>query len=127
MKILIRFFIQVALSATKISASEDIQKLKPEDRNCFFPNETEELIIHKVYSQSNCLLECSLGYARKSLKTNLNLTKECAPWYFPSQEDNITICDPWETKKFLDFFYSVPGIVFTKLGVQFFSWYFQCF
>jgi len=57
----------VGLSATKISASPDIKTLDPKDRKCRFPEENSGLKIHKVYSQANCLLECSLFYAQVSI------------------------------------------------------------
>jgi len=109
-KFLIVTSAQVALSSTQISSSLDIQSLDPEARKCYFPQETQNLIlqIHKTYSLSNCLLECSLNYSRQILKAKLNLTEACMPWYFPSNEDKITICAPWETLEFMKLFSNVP-------------------
>jgi hypothetical protein len=96
------------LSATKISANNDIQSLTPESRNCYFDDEIETLEIHKKYSQINCILECSLNYSKETLKTKYNMSEYCTPWYFPSHEDQITICDPWKTVTFMKLFATVP-------------------
>ncbi len=96
------------MSATKISANDEIRSLTPKSRNCYFEDEIDTLQNHKKYSQINCILECSLNYAKETLKTNNNLTQYCTPWYFPSHEDKITICGPWETAIFMKFFTSVP-------------------
>ena len=98
----------MALSATKISANDDIRKLNPIDRKCYFQEETELLKIHKTYSQSNCMLECALKFAKESLKSKLHLNQSCMPWYFPSEEDHITICNPWQTLDFMKYFTSIP-------------------
>ncbi len=50
--------------------------------------------LHKNYSQANCLFECSLEYAQKSM---FNGSEICTPWYFPFNETGHKICDPWET------------------------------
>ena len=52
--------------------------------------------LHKNYSQSNCLLECSLKYAQ-NVQSNSTGLKACTPWYFPFIQDEQKICDPWET------------------------------
>jgi hypothetical protein len=96
------------LSATKISADDGIQSLTSESRNCYFEDEVGTLKVHKKYSQINCMLECNLNYAKETMKVNYNLTNYCTPWYFPSHEDNIIICDPWKTVIFMKFFTSVP-------------------
>ena len=98
------------MTSTQISSSLDIQSLDPKARKCYFPQETVKLVLqtHKTYSLSNCLLECSLNYSREILKINLNLSETCMPWYFPSDEDKITICAPWETLEFMKLFSNVP-------------------
>jgi hypothetical protein len=92
----------VALSATQISADDDIRNINPFDRNCLFKDENFDLKLHKDYSQANCFLECSLFYAQKTLKERNNLTKECTPWYFPFVGENPLLCDPWETIELSD-------------------------
>lgn len=62
-----------AISATGIIASDSIQSVDPLTRNCYFPNEFE-LKVHSNYSRANCILECSIDYARN------NLEEKCIPW-----------------------------------------------
>ena len=81
----------VALSAIKIDADKDLRNLKPETRNCLFPDETDNLKLFKKYKQSNCFLECALVYAQK-----LNETEGCTPWYFPFVDLNFKLCDPFQ-------------------------------
>ena len=50
----------VALTATKISATERLRTIPPEKRKCLFKEETAKLVMHKEYTQYNCLLECIL-------------------------------------------------------------------
>ncbi len=54
--------------------------------------------LHKNYSQTNCLLECSLKYAQELNGTN---TQACSPWYFPFKDKGHKICDPWETEQLI--------------------------
>jgi hypothetical protein len=96
------------LSATKISANDNIRTLKPLERKCYFQEETILLKTHKTYSQSSCMLECSLKFARDSLKLQLSLNQSCMPWFFPSEEDHITMCNPWQSVHFMKYFTSIP-------------------
>ena len=105
---------QIALSATKLSGDPDIRSLSPNDRNCYFSDEIETIKIHKEYSQSNCLLECGLDFAKESLKNKLNLTTACTPWYYPSEHDQITVCGPWEAETFNQLLNDVPDSVCVK-------------
>jgi hypothetical protein len=101
--------LQVALLAATFSGDVEIKSLSPPSRNCYFEDEIETLKIHKKYTHMNCILECSLNYAKEALKMTNHLSEYCTPWYFPSQEDQITICDPWKTVTFMKFFTSVPA------------------
>ena len=56
----------VAMTALGVDADDDIRQIAPEKRNCFFPDESP-LEMHKSYSQANCILECSIVYARFTL------------------------------------------------------------
>jgi hypothetical protein len=96
------------LSATKISADDDIRSIDPLSRKCYFDDEIGTLEVHKEYTQTNCVLECSLNYSKETLKTMYNLSEYCTPWYFPSHDEKITICDPWKTVTFMKLFASVP-------------------
>ena len=82
----------VALTATKITADDDLQEIDTISRNCSFEWENSKLLIFKNYSQSNCIFECNFFYAQ-----NLTVNKfpPCSPWYFPTPEDSPKMCDPW--------------------------------
>ena len=53
----------VAMTALGVDADDDIRQIEPGKRNCFFPDESP-LQMHRAYSQANCILECSIEYAR---------------------------------------------------------------
>ncbi len=59
----------VSMSASKVTASRDIEDVEPEKRYCLFDNEhkIKELKMHKKYRQANCMLECSMDYAQKQV------------------------------------------------------------
>ena len=111
----------IALSALSVSADIGIKKTVPRKRNCFFPDE-HGLDMHNNYSRSNCVLECSIKYARKMMLTSKevitssnNITKSsnetigCAPWFYPATDEEYTnVCDPWETIRFQKFMTNVP-------------------
>ena len=53
----------MALRATRIDATDNLQKnVKPEERNCYYPEEYK-LEVHQKYSQGNCFLECYIKLA----------------------------------------------------------------
>jgi hypothetical protein len=56
----------VTLSAVRVEADTDIRSIKPSKRKCYFADETQ-LEMHNNYSRSNCILECSLKYALKTI------------------------------------------------------------
>ena len=86
----------VAVSAVMIDADDDLRGINPEDRNCIFSDETAFIQLHKSYSQENCLFECSLFYAQTLVQKEENLTNVCTPWYFPFQDNNYVICNPFQ-------------------------------
>jgi len=63
------------------------RSIKPEKRNCLFPDENLNIKLHKNYTQANYLLECSFFYAQRQLQLKYNVPKACTPWYFPFVED----------------------------------------
>jgi hypothetical protein len=83
----------IALTATKIDSSDDIRSIKPERRNCRFPDEKETLKIHRSYTQTNCMLECSLFHAKSRFQADYNFT--CTPWQLPFFNRLEQVCDPW--------------------------------
>ena len=99
----------VGLSATKITPDDGIINIKPDKRNCLFPEENVGLKIHLKYSQSNCFLECSMFYAQNQMTKPDGDNKPCFPWYLPTSEEFGTICDPWQAAEFNIHFEKVPS------------------
>ena len=66
----------VSLSATRVEANENIRPISPEIRKCYFHDEYP-LKLHQNYSQANCILECTIAYARRKMES------KCTPWYYP--------------------------------------------
>jgi len=97
----------ISLSATKVVSDDNLRSLQPSARNCLFPEESTKLKLHKNYTYMNCILECSLSFAEKEL-TKDNSSNPCVPWYFPSSNNTITVCDPWDSVKFNDFMSQLP-------------------
>ena len=97
----------VKISAIRVEAEDNTKTIHPLKRKCFFPNE-HVLELHQNYSQPNCVLECSLKYARMKMR-KANETFGCAPWFYPATDSQYTnICDPWDTRRFQVFMTNVP-------------------
>ena len=97
----------VAISALRVVAEDGIKPIEPRKRACKFPDETS-LDIHRKYTQSNCILECSIKYAR-NYTIHENSTKGCTPWYYPRTDDEFNkVCKPWEAKIFNEYMTNVP-------------------
>ena len=97
----------VSITATQIYAESGVKNWKPNKRNCYFSDENP-LEMHKDYSQSSCILECIIKFARNKIKEQ-NQTEECTPWFYPVVDEYVTqLCDPWQTKKFQKWITSVP-------------------
>ena len=98
----------VAITALRVVAEDGIKPIEPHDRRCKFPDETP-LEVHQKYSQSNCLLECSIQYAREMMRRNASVNAACTPWYYPRTNNEYTnICKPQEAKEFNKFMTNVP-------------------
>ena len=52
----------ISISATRITASDNLKAIPIDKRNCLFPEE-HELKLFKHYSKPSCDFECSLDYA----------------------------------------------------------------
>ena len=98
----------IGLSATKITGNAEILGIDPKKRKCLFKQENSGLKIHKIYSQSSCLLECAIFYARGKMLETKNITKSCSPWFLPTSEKFSTICGPWDAVEFEGYFSNVP-------------------
>ena len=79
-----------SISNTILNANNEIQKIAPEKRECYFADEGN-LEYYQIYTFSNCLLECLMKKALDQLG--------CIPWYLP-QGQNSTLCDPWTARNF---------------------------
>ena len=98
----------VALSALEIDGKKAIRNIPPKDRDCFFSDE-HSLDEHQEYTQSNCVLECMMKYARKKMRENNETAADCTPWFYPvSDADILQFCDPWDTVKFQKLMASTP-------------------
>ena len=97
----------IALSAFQIYSDESLRGIEPERRRCYFSDENP-LDMHANYSQANCILECSIKYARnKTVREDQN--KGCNPWFYPVTNKFVAnSCDPWDTKDFQKYFNNLP-------------------
>jgi len=93
----------IALSGTEIQADDTLRDLSVKSRNCLFPEENTNMKIYKNYTYSNCIFECSLMYAKDRLAQSYNNSRPCMPWFYPSTDKSVTICEPWAAVKFLEF------------------------
>ena len=97
----------VAINAIRVVAESGVEKVNETKRDCYFTTEYS-LGMHKNYSQSNCLLECFIQFARGKMKGE-NETEKCTPWFYPVEDKYVTkMCDPWETREFQKWISSVP-------------------
>ena len=84
----------VAISSRSIKSNDGIRDIDIEHRKCYFNDERlDNLTIHNHYTQSNCLLECTIA----SVQQKFN--KTCVPWYLPPLNDSQHICDPYDNAK----------------------------
>jgi len=90
----------VTLSGYQIVADESLRSLAVGERSCRFPDENSDLKIFKEYSYINCIFECRLLFAKNELKIQTNSYEACLPWYFPSSDDSIRVCNPWDAIDF---------------------------
>ena len=98
----------MVLSALQVKADETVRGIRPDKRRCYFKDENP-LKMHRDYSQSNCILECHVEYARKEIQKRYNNTNGCVPWFYPVNDNYVAhLCDPWQTRKFQEFMKSMP-------------------
>ncbi len=120
----------VSLSVTKLNADEDIRKIDPIKRNCYFSNELQQVEFHNRYSQANCLFECALKFAQNLLKVKQNDSTICTPWFFPFHNKDQRMCNPWEKTDIMETIKSdVPEDECTKClpGINFTIMFTDCF
>jgi len=88
----------ITLTSSIMVADESMKSLNKQDRNCLFPEENDILSLHKKYTYLNCKFECALNYTQSVIALKYN--KTCYPWFFPTPNDSISICDPWQSSDF---------------------------
>jgi hypothetical protein len=92
----------ITLSGKLVNSNPIIRALDLNARNCSFENENGNSTLFQKYSRSHCMFECALMIARTALMRKNNksndLSECCIPWFIPSPESSLNICDPWDSK-----------------------------
>jgi hypothetical protein len=88
----------ITLSGKLVKSDSSLRSLEPKDRNCYFEDENRNSTLFKKYSRSNCMFECALKIAQDALMKKYNKQVSCIPWFIPSTEGSLNICDPWESE-----------------------------
>ena len=83
---------KIILSGMQVDADENMRSLDIIGRQCIFHDESSDMKIFKNYTYANCIFECTLLAASEKY--------QCIPWYFPTLDDNIKMCNPWEAQEF---------------------------
>ena len=91
----------ISLTGSRTDADDSLKDLTVEERNCKFADESSDLKIHKIYSFTSCMFECSLIFAQEELLRKELVPEACMPWFFPPPDDSDVMCDPWETLDFI--------------------------
>jgi hypothetical protein len=90
-------------SGKLVKSDSSLRSLKSHARKCYFDDENENSKLFKKYSRSSCMFECALMIAQTALMEKSNKTESCIPWFIPSPEWSLNICDPWDS----EFFYKI--------------------
>ena len=61
----------IALSPSRITASDNLKTIQVDKRNCLFPEE-HKLKLFKNYSKPSCDFECSLDYAMSKVSSTIS-------------------------------------------------------
>ncbi len=76
-----------------LEGTGEFRALSPQKRNCLYPDE-KELKHFPLYSEPNCVLECSWSYAVR--------TCACAPWFLHSHYPGVHTCEAHGNQCFSD-------------------------
>ena len=98
----------VTISAKIITCDEGLRGLDAQERNCKFEEENSKLKFYQNYTQTNCLLECSLLFAQKNVLNKYPNLQPCMPWFFPSTDIAPFACDPWIAAEMYELMLDVP-------------------
>lgn len=93
---------QIRIQPMEIVPTEHLRHVDVKKRKCFFSDEAKGKVNRfKKYSQSACILECTIAAAEKYC--------QCLPWYYPNDPSNDTfkICDLYGNFCFDNFFTKV--------------------
>jgi hypothetical protein len=61
----------IALTGSRVDADDSLRSLSPDDRKCLFNDENTDMKLHKNYTYSNCMFECSLLYAQVGIGVHM--------------------------------------------------------
>lgn len=67
-----------------VKGTDDFKALSPEKRGCYYPHE-KKLQYFPVYSEGNCMLECTWEIASAKCK--------CVPWFLKAHFPEKQLCD----------------------------------
>ena len=98
----------VTISAKIITSDEGLGGLNAQERNCKFEEENSKSNFYQNYTQTNCLLECSLLFAQKIVLGKYPNLQPCMPWFFPSTDIAPFACDPWIAAEMYECMLDVP-------------------
>lgn len=82
----------VMIKSTMTTTSQGLRIFNPEQRKCYFDGE-RDLKFFKIYTQSNCQLECLSNFTLK--------TCDCVIFSMP-RNANITVCDTTKIDCFIE-------------------------
>jgi hypothetical protein len=91
----------ITLSGKLVNSNTIIRALDLNARNCSFEDENGNSTLFQKYSRSHCMFDCALRIAQTALMIKNNKSKMsdiCIPWFIPSPEQSLNICDPWDSK-----------------------------
>ncbi len=97
----------VAITGTVVNSSKELYNLNSTARNCLFGTENDNLTLYRNYTQSNCLFECALNFAQTAMMEKY-MQQPCIPWYFPTLDKNLKICNPWTALEFVKLMSNLP-------------------
>jgi hypothetical protein len=99
----------ITLSGKLVNSNLSLHYLDLRARKCCFVDENESSKLFKQYSRSHCMFECALLNAKNALKEKTNRSESCIPWFIPSPEMSLNICDPWNSKLIYDMMWNVSS------------------
>jgi hypothetical protein len=75
----------IVITPSVLESTEAVKQLQPSERDCKFPQESENSKIFSLYSHSGCIFECLWQQAADFCK--------CYPWKYPMPGNISEMCD----------------------------------